>query len=162
MVHFAFDVVFAVPLLLAPEWLLPRLGWLFVDPVTSRLVGAALMGIGVQSLLGRNAGIETFRAMLNLKIIWSASATFGLGLALLRGGPPVAGLFLLVPAPHPSSWRTFRRYWLYWLSGIWAMSRSSWPPSMKPMCRAASSMQPILRPWRVSMAAMNWLASSRL
>ena len=107
VVHFALDVVFAVPLLLAPEWLLPRLGWLFVDPVTSRLVGAALMGIGVQSLLGRNAGIETFRAMLNLKIIWSASATFGLGLALLRGGPPVAGLFLMV-------FMSFLGLWVYY------------------------------------------------
>ncbi|MCH8025080.1 MAG: hypothetical protein IIB43_10295 [Candidatus Marinimicrobia bacterium] len=108
VVHFALDVVFAVPLLLAPEWLLPRLGWLFVDPVTSRLVGAALMGIGVQSLLGRNAGIETFRAMLNLKIIWSASATFGLGLALLKGGPPVAGLFLMVFMAFMGLWVYYR------------------------------------------------------
>ena len=107
VVHFALDVVFAVPLLLAPEWLLPRLGWLFVDPVTSRLVGAALMGIGVQSLLGRNAGAEVFRAMLNLKIIWSASATFGLGLALLSGGPPVAGLFLMV-------FMSFLGLWVYY------------------------------------------------
>ncbi len=96
VIHFAIDVLIAVPLLLAPEWLLPRLGWLFVDPVTSRLVGAALMGIGVQSLLGRNAGVETFRAMLNLKIIWSACAIFGLGLGLLKGGPPMVWLFLVV------------------------------------------------------------------
>ena len=108
VVHFALDVVFALPLLLSPEWLLPRLGWLFVDPVTSRLVGAALMGIGVQSLLGRNAGAEVFRAMLNLKIIWSASATFGLGLALLKGGPPVAGLFLMVFMAFMGLWVYYR------------------------------------------------------
>lgn len=108
VVHFAIDVVIAVPLLLAPEWLLPRLGWLFVDPITSRLVGAALMGIGVESLLGRNAGAETFRAMLNLKIIWSASATFGLGLGLLKGGPPVAGLFLVVFVAFLGVWVHYR------------------------------------------------------
>ncbi len=109
VVHFAIDVLIAVPLLLAPEWLLPRLGWLFVDPVTSRLVGAALMGIGLQSLLGRNAGVEVFRAMLNLKIIWSASATFGLGLGLLKGGPPVAGLFLVVFVAFTGLWVYYRQ-----------------------------------------------------
>ncbi len=108
VVHFAIDVLIAVPLLLAPEWLLPRLGWLFVDPVTSRLVGAALMGIGVQSLLGRNAGVETFRAMLNLKIIWSASATLGLGLGLLKGGPPMAWLFLMVFVAFMGLWAYYR------------------------------------------------------
>ncbi len=108
VVHFAIDLVIAVPLLLAPEWLLPRLGWLFVDPVTSRLVGAALMGIGLQSLLGRNAGVETFRAMLNLKIIWSASATLGLGLGLLKGGPPAAWLFLVVFMAFLGLWVNYR------------------------------------------------------
>ncbi len=108
VVHFALDVAIAVPLLLAPEWLLPRLGWLFVDPVTSRLVGAALMGIGLESLLGRNAGVEAFRAMLNLKIIWSASAILGLGLGLWKGGPPVAGLFMVVFAVFLGIWVYYR------------------------------------------------------
>ncbi len=108
VVHFAIDVVIAVPLLLAPEWLLPRVGWLFVDPITSRLVGAALMGIGVESLLGRNAGAEALRAILNLKIIWAASATFGLGLGLLKGGPPVAGLFLVVFVAFLGVWVHYR------------------------------------------------------
>ncbi len=108
VVHFAIDVVIAVPLLLAPEWLLPRVGWLFVDPITSRLVGAALMGIGVESLLGRNAGAEALRAILTLKIIWAASATFGLGLGLLKGGPPVAGLFLVVFVAFLGVWVHYR------------------------------------------------------
>ena len=61
VVHFALDVVFALPLLLAPEWLLPRLGWLFVDPVTSRLVAAAVVGFCVPSLVGRDRGAGAVR-----------------------------------------------------------------------------------------------------
>ena len=41
VVHFAVDIVFALPLLLVAEWLMPSLGWRCVDPINSRLVGAA-------------------------------------------------------------------------------------------------------------------------
>ncbi len=109
VVHFAVDMLVGVPLLLAPEWLLPKLGWLFVDPVTSRLVGAALMGIGVESLLGRNGGAEAFKAMLNLKIIWAGSAIFGLALGLYMGGPPATGLFLMVFIAFLGVWVYYRR-----------------------------------------------------
>jgi len=69
VIHFAVDMLFAIPLLFFPEILLPLLGWTVVDPITSRLVGAALLGIGGESLLGRNANKEVFLAMLNLKIL---------------------------------------------------------------------------------------------
>ena len=79
VIHFAADMFFGIPLLFFPRLLPPLLGWTTYDPLTSRLVGAALMGIGLESLLGRNASAETFRAMLNLKIIWASSALFAIG-----------------------------------------------------------------------------------
>jgi hypothetical protein len=96
IVHFVVDLVFAVPLLLVPEELLPLLGWTAVDPVSARLVGAALMGIGVQSWRSRNAGVPAYRALLSLKIIWSASAIFGLTLAIARGAPPLTFALLSI------------------------------------------------------------------
>ncbi len=69
VVHFIVDMLFAIPLFVAPEWLLILFGWDRVDPLTSRLVAAALFGIGIESFLGRGAGIEAFRGMLNLKLI---------------------------------------------------------------------------------------------
>lgn len=108
VVHFALDFIFAVPLLLVPEQIMPLFGWASVDPVTSRLVGAALMGIGVESLLGRNASLETYQAMLNLKIIWSSSAIIGIGLGLAAGAPAAAWAFLGI----------FVFFW-----GVWAYYR---------------------------------------
>jgi hypothetical protein len=90
VVHFLVDVALALPLLLAPTAFLRALGWTAIDPVTARLVGAALLAIGVQSWLGRNAGAEAFRAMLNLKLVWSASAIVGLVLSVGEGAPPFA------------------------------------------------------------------------
>jgi len=71
VIHFVLDIIIAIPMLLVPELLLPLLGWSVVDPITSRLVGAALLGIGVESLIGRNASSDVFKAMLNLKILWA-------------------------------------------------------------------------------------------
>jgi hypothetical protein len=85
---------FGIPLLFFPRLLLPLLGWTTYDPLTSRLVGAALMGIGLESLLGRNASAETYRAMLNLKIIWASSALFAIGAGIAEGAPPMAWGFL--------------------------------------------------------------------
>ncbi len=109
VVHFVADVLFAAPLLVAPSWLLGLLGWSCVDPVASRLVGAALLGIGVESLLGRNASAESFRGMLNLKVIWSGAATLGILASLLEGAaPPMAWAFLAVFAAFHLVWLRYR------------------------------------------------------
>jgi hypothetical protein len=94
VVHFVVDMLIGIPLLLFPEIVMPLLGWDIIDPIASRVVGAALMGIGIESYLGRNAGIEVFRAMLNLKVIWSSSAILGIGLGLWQGGPQAGWLFI--------------------------------------------------------------------
>jgi hypothetical protein len=89
VVHSFIDVSVAIPLLVAPAVLLEPLGWTAVDPVATRLVGAALLAIGLQSFFGRNEGFETYRAMLRLKVIWSMTAVGGL-LAGIAGGAPTA------------------------------------------------------------------------
>jgi hypothetical protein len=94
VIHFVADMLFGIPLLFFPRFLLPFLGWTTYDPLTSRLVGAALMGIGLESLLGQNASVETFRAMLNLKIIWASSAIFAIAAALFEGAPVMSWAFL--------------------------------------------------------------------
>jgi hypothetical protein len=84
------------------------IGWSSIDPITSRLVGAALLGIGVESLLGRNSSIEVFRAMLNLKILWASGAVLGIGLGILAGGPPIAWFFFGIFAAFLILWSYYR------------------------------------------------------
>ena len=81
VVHFVADLVFAIPLFLFPGRFLTALGWTAVDPVASRIVAAALFGIGIQSLLSRNAGAAAFRELLGLKVIWSSTAAIGIALS---------------------------------------------------------------------------------
>jgi hypothetical protein len=84
------------------------LGWETIDPATTRLVGAALLGIGGESLLGRNASLETFRAMLNLKIIWSLSAIFGIIATMLEGAPPLGWALLGIFITFSATWIYYR------------------------------------------------------
>jgi hypothetical protein len=88
--HFAIDLAFALPLLVAPAAFLRALGWTTIDPLAARLVGAALLAIGVQSFLGRNEGLPAYRAMLNLKLLWSGSAIVALVISVGEGAPPAA------------------------------------------------------------------------
>ena len=108
IIHFVVDMFVGIPLLLFPELVMPLLGWTAIDPIASRVVGAALMGIGLESYLGRHASIEVFRAMLNLKVIWSSSAVLGIGLGIWNGGSPAGwlllGFFFIF-------WIVWVRYW---------------------------------------------------
>ncbi len=108
VVHFVADMIFAIPLLIAPVAFLTLLGWETVDPLATRLVGAALLAIGVESLLGRNAGAESFAGMLNLKLIWSGAASIGILVTMVTvSGPAVAWLLLLM-------FVAFHLLWLYY------------------------------------------------
>lgn len=106
--HFVVDTLCALPLLLAPGLLLPALGFSCVDPVSPRLVGAALVGIGTQSLIGRNQGVETYRAMLNLKLLWSGTAILGLVMGIADGAPPSTWGFLASFVAFAGVWMHYR------------------------------------------------------
>lgn len=108
VVHFILDVVTGAPLLVAPVAVLSLLGWRTIDPLATRLVGAALMGIGIESYLGRNAGLEAFRGMLNLKIIWSGTAVLGLLVTMVTGDGPWAGWLVI------AIFAAFNLLWVYY------------------------------------------------
>lgn len=102
-------MLFAVPLMLAPSAVLAPLGWPQVDPVAARLVAAALFGIGIASYLGRDAGPQAYRGMLNLKIIWSLAAILALSLGLIAGQHPVWPL-----AAALALFAGFNLVWVVW------------------------------------------------
>lgn len=110
LVHFIIDFVFAIPLMFAPVLFLGSLGWQVVDPIAARLVAAALFGIGLESLLCYKASAETYRSMLNLKIIWSTAAIAGLIISMLQedqGRLIVLSLLLVV-------FLFFNGLWVFW------------------------------------------------
>jgi hypothetical protein len=112
LAHFIIDVLFGIPLLLLPTMTLVLFDFPTTNSVFARLVGAALLGIGGASLSMRHAGHETYRAMLDLKVIWSLSAIVAISLTLSEGAPIAMWGFLLIFVVFSTSWiyyRFFRR-----------------------------------------------------
>ena len=111
VIHFAIDLAVALPVFFAPREVLGLFGWVSVDPMASRLAAAALFGIGIESLLGRNARSESFKGMLQLKIIWSGFATVGLAWSTIEGNLkyPLIGWLLT------GTFAAFQVLWWYWL-----------------------------------------------
>lgn len=110
IVHFAIDMIVAVPLFLAPRQVLSLFGWMAIDPFASRLVAAALFAVGMESLLARNTTVQTFKGMLRLKLVWSGFATAGLVWSTLEAGlrnPSVGWLLAGIFA-------AFHLLWWYW------------------------------------------------
>jgi hypothetical protein len=104
-IHFLVDLLFAIPLFLIPDQFLIIFGIVVLDPLFARLVAAALFGIGGASWLMRKSNVETYFAMLWLKLIWSSFAIIALGISLTLGGPwPVWIIF-----------STFVVFWLAWV-----------------------------------------------
>jgi len=110
--HFWADISVAIPLFVAPVLVLQFVGWKHVDPYTARLTAAALFGIGIESYLGRNENADSFRTMLMLKVIWSATAVIGIAWSLVEApqGRPVFGyVFLAVFVAFHIVWQYWRR-----------------------------------------------------
>lgn len=111
ILHFVADMIFAIPIFIAPREVLGYFGWMAVDPLSARLVASALFGIGLESWLGRNSTLEAFKGMLQLKLIWSAFATVGLAWSVIEGNLryPWFGWMLVVV------FAAFHILWWYWL-----------------------------------------------
>ena len=108
LLHFVIDVIFAVPLFVAPIRTLLLFGWSIIDPLTVRLVAAALFGIGIASFLVRNKTEYVYREMLNLKLIWSGFAIFGILIAVVQGAPAFAWFLLAVFSIFFFVWTYYR------------------------------------------------------
>ena len=97
--HFWADMLFAIPLFIAPTFTLTNFGFTVIDPLTARIVASAFLAIGGSSYLLRNKGVETYSTLLTLKIIWSSFAIFGTILAIIQGAPlfafAIIGIYLL-------------------------------------------------------------------
>ncbi|MFC1760116.1 hypothetical protein ACFLZD_01185 [Candidatus Neomarinimicrobiota bacterium] len=111
VIHFIVDILFAIPLIFFPIWLLGLFGLSANEAVMARLVGAALVGIGGVSVLAKNMTKDSFNTMLTLKLLWSSSAVFGFLISLFAGAPKSVWLFVFIFA-------VFFFIWLYYKNRI--------------------------------------------
>lgn len=109
VLHFIIDVFVAIPLLIAPGYVLSLVGLEWGSVVLARIIAAALMGIGIESYLGRNADKKGYLGMLRLKIIWSGTVILGLVMSLLNKEVDWISVRLLMGV-----FGFFNIVWVYW------------------------------------------------
>lgn len=78
LVHVVLDVVFGLPLLLMPGRFLTLLGWAPIDPIISRILGAALLAFGWVQLRAWQAGLAECAPVLEMEVAFSGLACIGL------------------------------------------------------------------------------------
>jgi hypothetical protein len=108
ILHFAIDYLVAIPLMFAPVVSMKLLGWDNPEPVATRLVAAALLGIGGISYLARNADVSAYRHMLTMKLLWSGAAVLGLTVSVVEGAPAFTWVFLFIFGVFFWIWLFFR------------------------------------------------------
>ena len=106
------DGLLGMVLFVAPEPALRAFGWHTVDPIATRLLASALLGMSAQTWLGRNGDVAELRAGLNLKVVWTGAATIGLAVAVMAGSPTLATFALI-------AFGVFFAQWIYWRIRFW-------------------------------------------
>jgi hypothetical protein len=107
--HFIIDIVFALPLMFFPEWVLNLFMFSSDETVLARVVAAALIGVGTVSLVMKNANRDSYIALLNMKLIWSASAVLGLVLGYIETRNVFIWLWIIVFIIFFAVWGYYRR-----------------------------------------------------
>jgi len=89
VVHIVLAVLFGVPLLGMPGRFLDWLGWAPVDPLLSRVLGAALLGFGWLDFRAlRQGNRAAARPLIEAGIVFNGFAAAGLAWNMLGAGWP--------------------------------------------------------------------------
>jgi len=89
LVHAVVALVFGLPLLIMPGRVLELFGWQPIDPIMSRMFGAALLALSWGSYRGWRAAVRSdVLILLQVEVIFTALAALGILRHLLVGAWP--------------------------------------------------------------------------
>lgn len=95
ILSFIVDMLFGVPLLLVPHDIAAVFGFVDQGVFVLRLLGAALIGLGVGSMLVCREREEWagFEAIVRLKIVWTVLSLIAILWSIFDGAPKSAWIF---------------------------------------------------------------------
>ena len=108
LIHFFVDYLIAIPLFIAPKVFFNLLNIGTFDPLTARIVAAALFGIGGISIYAHKKNKEIYKILLDLKIIWGGTSTFGILITLLQGYNPIGWIIFFIFLAFTLIWVYYR------------------------------------------------------
>ncbi|MBT4651772.1 hypothetical protein HOC13_04610 [Candidatus Woesearchaeota archaeon] len=106
LIHFVVDIIVAIPLIFFTKYTLSLFGFPLENLVFARLVGAALIGIGMTSYFCKKK--EHFEIMLILKIFWSLAAIVALIWGIIETKLPALWVFLIIFIIFSTVWHFYQ------------------------------------------------------
>jgi hypothetical protein len=109
LIHAFVSLVLGLPLLLAPGRFLILLGWIHIDTMTSRVLGAALLALAWSSWRGWQAQEKAqVSILLELEVTFTVLAALGLLRELVFFPfPPIYWLVFIILALFAVAWSFF-------------------------------------------------------
>jgi len=109
IVHFVVDFLFAILLFIIPTRMLALFGFEDINILFARLVAAALFAIGGASLVVHKQGVDSYNALLSVKVIWSILAILALVLALIESWSISVVAILIIFIIFSVTWVYYKR-----------------------------------------------------
>jgi len=92
LIHFILGLVFGLVYLFIPEFYGEMIGWEVTEPIMHRVVGAALVGISISSLLAfKNPSWDKVRITVIMEICWTVIAALTMLWGMLFADLPAMG-----------------------------------------------------------------------
>jgi hypothetical protein len=106
LIHAVVGVIFGVPMLIAPGRLLMFVGWWPIDPIISRLLGAAILALAWSSFRGwRTDDRARVALLLEMEAVYTVLGCVGLLRHLLFGSFPfVPWAVFIILAAFAAAW----------------------------------------------------------
>jgi hypothetical protein len=106
LIHAVVGVIFGVPMLIAPGRLLLWLGWAPIDPIVSRLLGAALLALAWSSFRGWQAADRArVGLLLEMEAVFTILGCIGMLRHLLFASYPfVPWMVFIITAIFAVAW----------------------------------------------------------
>lgn len=108
IVSFIVDMLFGVPLLLVPHDLAAVFGFEDQGVFVLRLLGAAIIGVGMGSVLVCREHGCGLHAIVNLKLVWTILSAAAILWSIFDGAPQAAWLFFGIFCAFAVVWAYFR------------------------------------------------------
>ncbi len=108
IIHEVVDAVVMIALALDPEAVFAVMSWPGGDPILARMFAAALFAIGGISWIARDASVEVYRVLLDLKLLWAGGIVIALFISWIAVPSPCLAVVGILFAGFFSLWAYFR------------------------------------------------------
>lgn len=96
LIHFFIGILFGIIYMIFPDFFFTLIGWTYNDPVATRVLGAAMTGFAISSLLAwRETDWLKVKIIVQMEMVWLVLGTVMLFISAFIFFPPIFIWFII-------------------------------------------------------------------